>query len=148
MSSFSRRLQAAVAEEEPRLRSISDQFSGDRPEDGERWSKKQELGHLIDSAVNNRVRFIRAALESQYCGPSYDGRGWVDLGGYAEMVWTDLIDLWATSNRSLAIVLDRIPPDRMTAECRIGNADAVTLEFLIDDYISHMQHHLDHIIAV
>jgi hypothetical protein len=148
MNSFSRRLQAAVAEEEPRLRAISDQFAGDRPEDGQRWSKKQELGHLIDSVVNNRIRFIRAALEGQYSGPSYDGRGWVDLGGYAEMFWTDLIDLWKTSNRALAIVLDRIPPDRMTAECRIGDADAVTLEYLVDDYISHMQLHLDHITGV
>jgi hypothetical protein len=42
--------------------------------------------------------------------------------------------------------LERIPEDRLKAECRIGDGPAVTLEFVIDDYIRHMQHHLDHIL--
>ena len=54
-----------------------------RPGGGEGWSRKQELGHLIDSATNNRVRFIRATLEGQLSGPSHDARKWVELGGYA-----------------------------------------------------------------
>src|SRR6202011_6128744 len=110
-------LQSVIAEEEPRLRAISEESASARSGDGEAWSMKQELGHLIDSATNNRVRFIKAALESQYSGPSYDGIGWVELGGYSEMPWTDLIDLWKMLNRALAVVLDRIPRERLSTVC-------------------------------
>jgi DinB superfamily len=147
MNSFSARLHTAIAEEEPRLRAISEESASARLRGGEGWSKKQELGHLIDSATNNRVRFIKAALENQYSGPSYDGNGWVELGGYSGMPWTDLVDLWKMLNRALAVVVDRIPRERLPARCRIGESEAVTLEFVIDDYILHMQHHLDHILA-
>jgi hypothetical protein len=146
MTPFSARLQRAIAEEEPRLRAISDTSAAVGPS-GEAWSKKQELGHLIDSATNNRVRFIRAALDGQFVGPSYDGRGWVEMGDYAAMPWSDLIVLWKALNQALAAVLGRIPPERLSAECRIGEHPAATLEFVIDDYILHMQHHLDHILS-
>lgn len=146
MSSFSSRLQRAIAEEEPRLLAISDSSAGASPQ-GDAWSKKRELGHLVDSATNNRARFIKAALEGQYAGPSYDGVGWVEMGGYGAMPWSDLIDLWKALNLALAVVLDRIPADRLSAQCRIGEEPAVLLEFVIDDYILHMQHHLDHILA-
>jgi hypothetical protein len=73
--------------------------------------------------------------------------GWVKLGGYATTPWQEVIDLWKSLNQSLAAVLEAIPADRFTAQCRIGDGDPVTLEFLIDDYIVHMQHHLDHIFS-
>src|SRR3954471_23262291 len=62
------------------------------------WSRRQELGHLIDSAANNHVRFVVAALEGRYSGPTYDADAWVDLHGYAGMDWTDLVDLWYSMN--------------------------------------------------
>jgi hypothetical protein len=135
------------AEAEPRLRAIAEASAGAVPSDPEGWSSKQELGHLADSAINNRVRFIKAALEGKFTGPSYDGPGWVKLGSYASTPWPDVIDLWKSLNRSLAAVLDAIPAERFTAPCRIGNSGPVTLEFLIDDYLVHMQHHLDHIFS-
>ena len=121
--------------------------AGERPQEGHAWSKKQELGHLIDSATNNRVRFIRAALEGEFAGPSYDGRGWVELGGYEDVPWVELIALWEGLNRALAVLVERIPVERLKAPCRIGEAETVTLEFVIDDYIQHMQHHLDHLLG-
>jgi len=85
MSEFSQTLRAAVAAAEPRLRAISEAAACAAPSDPQAWSKKQELGHLVDSATNNRVRFIRAALDGEFAGPSYDGPGWVRMGGYATM---------------------------------------------------------------
>ena len=35
------------------------------------WSPRQELGHLIDSAANNHIRFVRAATEPEFSGPGY-----------------------------------------------------------------------------
>lgn len=145
MTSLAERLASTIADEEPRLRAVTDQSTGSRPGGSDGWSKKEELGHLIDSATNNRVRFIKAALEGEYAGPSYDGRGWVDLGGYVEMCWTDLVEVWALLNKAIVFVVKRIPQKRLSAQCRIADASPVSLQFIIEDYILHMQHHLDHI---
>jgi hypothetical protein len=146
MNDFAERLRSTVAHEEPLLRAIADSSANASP-DVQRWSKKQELGHLVDSATNNRVRFAKAALEGRFEGPSYDARGWVDLGGYARMGWTELVDLWKALNMALATLVSRIPEERRTAECRIGESLPASLEFVVDDYIEHMQHHLDHILS-
>jgi hypothetical protein len=146
MNDFAERLRRTVADEEPLLRAIPDSAANASP-DPQRWSKKQELGHLVDSATNNRVRFAKAALEGRFDGPSYDSRGWVELGGYAQMPWAELVDLWRALNIALAALVSRIPEERRSAECRIGESLSAPLEFVIDDYIQHMQHHLDHILS-
>lgn len=141
------RLCRVVSEEQSRLRAISEIDAGKRADGSEGWSIKQELGHLVDSATNNRMRFITAALQGQYSGPTYDGPGWVALGGYADMPWSDLVQIWEELNQALARVIERIPEHRMTAHCSVAESKPVSLEFLIDDYIRHMQHHLDHILS-
>ena len=47
------------------------------------WNAKQVLGHMIDSSLNNHQRFVRAALEEKYEGPTYEQQGWVEMHGYA-----------------------------------------------------------------
>lgn len=147
MNLLAQRLRTVIEEEEPNLRSLPEDAADARADGGKGWSRKQELGHLIDSATNNRVRFVKAALEGAYDGPTYDGCGWVDLGGYTTIPWDDLIELWRRLNSALAVLLDHIPQERLLAMCRIANAKPLTLEFIINDYILHMQHHLDHILA-
>jgi len=139
-------LEKTVREEGPKLRTISEEAAATRPGAREGWSRKQELGHLIDSATNNRVRFIVAALNGKYTGPTYDGRGWVELGGYSDTPWTDLVELWTRLNEALASAIERIPEERLSAECNVNEGGPVSLEFLIRDYVLHMQHHLDHIL--
>jgi hypothetical protein len=147
MDSLAERLYLVIADEEALLRAVTEQSANTRLGGAEGWSRKQELGHLIDSAVNNRVRFINAALQGEYSGPSYDGVGWVELGGYSEMPWADLIDTWIRLNKGIVVTLKRIPVERLSAHCRIGDASPVTLQFVIEDYILHMRHHLDHILS-
>jgi hypothetical protein len=146
MDNLAEMLRRTVAHEEPLLRAINDSSASAGPGPS-RWSKKQELGHLLDSAVNNRLRFVKAALEGRFEGASYDPQGWVDLGGYDQMPWADLVDLWKALNTALAALVARIPGERRTAECRIGESPVASLEFVVDDYIRHMQHHLDHILS-
>ena len=145
--SLAQGLLETIAREAPRLRAITDQDAQTRPGGSDGWSRKQEIGHLLDSATNNRVRFIAAALEGRYSGPTYDGVGWVEIGGYAHAPWTDLIDLWESANHALATAVSNIPEKQLSAPCRIGAHETVSLHFLIEDYILHMQHHLDHILA-
>src|SRR5712672_259117 len=115
----SQRLDDVLAAEEPNLRAISEPVAGTRPGGGPGWSRKQELGHLIDSAANNRARFIVAALEGSFNAPGYDGPGWVELGGYTEMPWNKLVDLWKLLNQAILPLLDRIPAERLSAPCVI-----------------------------
>lgn len=97
---------------------------------------------MLDSAANNHQRFVRASLDGEYSGPFYDQLGWVDAHGYTELSWTILLEWWKTYHDILRSVIDRIPEVRMTAICRVGSDEPVTLQLLIEDYIVHQQHHL------
>ncbi len=135
----------AIERELPALRVITEAEAGRKPAPG-KWSQKEELGHLLDSAANNHLRFVRASLEPEFRGPGYEQDAWVSLHGYHEMVWEDLVDFWQRYNRFLAHLVRRIPADRLPRQCVVGQGKPVTLRFLIEDYILHMQHHLDHIL--
>jgi hypothetical protein len=143
---LSQDLQDAVAREQPRLAAISESGAQKRQGDGRGWSRKQELGHLLDSATNNRFRFATAALADAFVGPTYDGDGWVALGGYDSTSWNAVLNLWCALNQSLVTLIANIPDEKLTVECKIGAHPGVTLGFLIEDYILHMQHHLDHVL--
>jgi hypothetical protein len=143
---LARDLANAVERESPTLRAITDEAAMTPLREGV-WSRKQELGHLIDSATNNHVRFVRGSLEPEFHGPSYDGNGWVALHGYAELPWIALIEFWERYNRFLVDLVARIPEERLKTPCSIGSSSPVTLGFVIEDYIAHMQHHLDHILG-
>src|SRR3954451_5851632 len=94
------------------------------------WSRKEILGHLIDSALNNHQRFVRAALDGSYEGPSYSQADWVNIHGYASMPWASLLEHWTVQNRLLAEVVGHIPEARLEALCRVGSNSPVTLQFL------------------
>src|SRR6476660_1623273 len=76
-----------------------------RPRGPGKWSPKQIVGHLIDSAVNNHARFVRAQLQDDLVFPGYDQDGWVRLQRYADAPWEDLVALWAAFNRHIAHVM-------------------------------------------
>ncbi len=110
------------------------------------WTRKQVLGHMIDSAANNHQRFVRATLDGQYSGPGYKQEGWVGLHGYAELPWPTLLGWWAAAHQVLEIIVARIPEERLSAPCVVGEDAPVTLQFLIEDYIAHQRHHLAQIL--
>ena len=138
-------LEQAVREEFVRLQAISEREAGVKAAPG-RWSQKEELGHLVDSAANNHIRFVRASIEPNFRGPGYQQDGWVSTHGYQDMPWADLLDFWNRYNIFLARLIRRIPENLMERKCVVGESQPVTLQFLIEDYILHMQHHLDHVL--
>jgi hypothetical protein len=105
------------------------------------WTRKQILGHLLDSAANNRQRFVRAAIEGSYAGPKYAQDAWVATHGYASQPWDTLVRWWQTEHEILAAVVDRIPEDQLGAPCKVGDDEPVTLRFLIEDYLAHQRWH-------
>ena len=111
------------------------------------WSRKQVLGHLIDSASNNHQRFVRASLQGSLEFPGYDQDGCVRVQAIQEAPWPALVALWVAYNRFLAHVIAHLPVERLEAPCRIGAGQPVTLRFLVEDYVAHLLHHLRQIDA-
>lgn len=111
----------------------------------EAWSIKEIVGHLIDSAANNHQRFVRAQLTSEFAFPGYEQDDWVQLQGYQERPWLELMQLWALYNHQLAHTIRRIPESALRVTCRIGTNEPVTLHYLVEDYLVHLRHHLKQI---
>jgi len=134
-----------VGDMAPRLRAMTEAQAAHKP-GPDRWSKKEILGHLIDSACNNHQRFVRAQLERELTFPNYEQEGWAQCQRYAEADWALLIDLWAAYNLHLAWIVDHVAPGALETICRIGQNEPVTLGWLIEDYMKHMDHHLRQLI--
>ena len=100
----------------------------------DRWSKKEILGHLIDSAANNHQRFVRAQLTPRLEFPNYEQEFWVAAQSYATEPWPDLVNLWLLLNRHLLHVVKSMPASVLTHECAIGGKPAVPLRALIADF--------------
>jgi hypothetical protein len=108
----------------------------------DRWTIKEVLGHLIDSASNNHQRFVRAQFTAELKFPKYEQNEWVRCQFYNEMDWADLVEFWRRYNLHLAHVIRRVPADSLAVRCIIGDYQPVTLQFLIEDYVAHLKHHL------
>ncbi len=128
------------------LRDISEEQSLTAFREGG-WTRKEILGHLIDSALNNHQRFVRAALNGSYEGPTYEQAAWVNIHGYRSMPWANLLEHWRLQNLLLGEVVQRVPERSLDAPCRVGDNVPVTLRFLIEDYLVHLEYHLDQILA-
>lgn len=107
-----------------------------------KWTRLEILGHLIDSAVNNHQRFVRAMAEGDLAWPGYDQEAMVRVQQFGRANPGLLIVLWESLNLFLARLIAIIPEERLGALCTIGGHDAVTLRFLAEDYVGHMEHHL------
>jgi len=112
----------------------------------ERWSKKEILGHLIDSALNNLQRFVRCTYEENF-KLVYQQEEWVQAQHYQEANVDELFALWRLLNLQIATVLSNYPPERLQVLCDNSKEAASfhTVEWLAGDYIVHLKHHLDQV---
>ena len=127
-----------------KLSEISDEEFATKP-DPAAWSKKEILGHLIDSATHNHHRFVRTQFE--YIPKiSYDGDQWVNHSRYQSMSTDHLIRFWETYNRHIAEVVRLIPEEMLERTCDSGDPEMRTLGWLIEDYVVHLEHHLHQLV--
>jgi len=74
------RFRSGLAEVRQALLAVNPDLA-DLPWRANGWTRKQIVCHLLDSAANNRQRFVRAALDGAYTGPGYAQDAWVELQG-------------------------------------------------------------------
>lgn len=148
LDEFSKTIDDAVVQ----LKSITEENAA-RQDDPGKWSQKQILGHLIDSAANNHQRFVRAHFTSELVFQGYQQNEWVELQQYNTESWQDLITLWAAYNRHLVHVIRALPVETLTRPRVVHNLDQVafktventeptTLEYFVRDYVDHLRNHL------
>ncbi|HLX12537.1 MAG TPA: DinB family protein [Bacteroidota bacterium] len=123
-----------------KLRAYSEEEFSRKPAP-DTWSKKETLGHLIDSATNNHQRFVRIQFEDT---PAifYEQNEWNKHSYYAVMPGAHVIAFWEIYNRHLIEIVKAIPEPLLERTSETHDSQIVTLGWLIDDYLRHMEHHL------
>ena len=134
------RLQILVGEWTERLLRISEQDS--LKVVGSKWTRKQLLGHLIDSTSNNYQRFVRLQQGPLVGFPGYDQELWVAAGNYHQLPWVHLVEFWRLYNLQIATLIENIPA---SCEGNVWEGHDATLGFLVQDFTRHMLHHLTRI---
>ena len=108
-----------------------------------KWSKKEVLGHLIDSATNNHHRFVRGQFED-VPAISYDQDLWNKHNFYQQIDSVQLVHFWEQYNRHLLAMIKLLPARALENKVRTGSTEH-SLSFLIADYVAHLEHHLKQI---
>jgi hypothetical protein len=109
----------------------------------DKWSLREIVGHLVDSASNNHQRFVRLQDAPRLQFPGYQAERWVDIQRPNLLPWSTLVALWESYNALLLHLAAGVRP-----EC-LGNVWETpegprTLEYLIDDYHRHLRDHTEH----
>jgi biotin-(acetyl-CoA carboxylase) ligase len=128
-----------------KLSAISEEAASQKP-NPKKWSKKEILGHLIDSASNNHQRFVRLQIDNDIEFPKYKQDEWVAVQQWQQKNWKDIIALWNLYNEHIMHTLKYIDKSKLFNTITLGE-EIYTLQFLIDDYVDHMEHHLQQISA-
>ncbi len=110
-----------------------------------KWSKKEIMGHMIDSAQNNIRRFIVSQYEDT---PHiiYKQDNWVAISNYQNYDIADLVNLWYLLNKHVIVILKNMQPQIMQRECRTESPK--TIEWLAQDYVRHLKHHLYQVLEI
>lgn len=155
MQNFLDDFRETIETAEKRLLSISEQQSQISRAEG-KWSPKEIIGHLIDSAANNHQRFVRAQFSDELTFSGYEQEEWVRVQGYNQELWQQLVQLWKHYNLHLLHLMALVPESARTkprtlhnldliAWQTIAKSDTVTLEYFMRDYVAHMKNHLSQI---
>jgi hypothetical protein len=128
------------------------------PRAADKWSPKQIIGHLIDSASNNHQRFVRAQFTDDLVFAGYEQEGWVRAQDYQAEEWSELVQLWRLYNQHILHLMSRVPEEarlklrhkhnlHQIASDSLSEAEPVTLDWFMRDYVEHLKKHLKQILG-
>ena len=106
----------------------------------DKWTLKEMVGHLIDSASNNHQRFVRLQIDRKITLPGYEAEEWVGVSNIQTLKYKFLVGFWRMYNDYLLNLIEGVKPESMK-NVWVPADDEMTLEFLIDDYFAHMEIH-------
>ena len=123
----------------------------------EKWSKKEILGHLIYSATNNLIRFVKNQKSKELVFDTYDQEQWVNAGNYQNRSWNEVINTWTHFHYHMVHLMANVPEETLIKKLNRHNLDKIafrhlqkeestTLLYLMLDYIGHLEHHFLQII--
>jgi hypothetical protein len=138
------RLKTHIEEVPVKFAALSDKDVSTPPAPG-KWSKKEILGHLIDSACNNHSRFVRSMFEEEPIKiVKYKQDEWVNYQRYSKEDTQDIVNLWKAYNTHIVNIFNIFPEEKLNVKWDI-DGDTQTTEWLITDYVDHLEHHLEKI---
>ena len=154
---YARRLVDDVEGAVPALVAISDAASAVRPAPG-KWSPREIIGHLIDSASNNHQRFVRMRDRDDLVVEGYAQDEWVSAQRYQDSSWRELVLFWQLYNRHIARLMSATPAgDRDRPRARhnldqrafraVPTTEPASLGYFMSDYVDHLEHHLRQILG-
>lgn len=132
-------LAAAIRAAVPWLVTLSN-ADASLPEHEGKWCAKEIIGHLTDSATNNLARIVRMQITPEHM-PGYAQEAWVTLQHYRDREWAEILALWFALNEHIVWTIRHIPHTSLANRGTVAGSP-LTLGFLIEDYIAHLQHHL------
>jgi hypothetical protein len=109
----------------------------------DKWSLKQIIGHLIDSASNNHQRFVRLRLAPELIFPKYDNEAWLSAQDHNGFPWKDLVSFWSLYNEFLLHLISALPSDSLS-NVWINGAEKTALGELVRGYYEHLGKHVVH----
>jgi hypothetical protein len=146
---------AQLIDVETNLRTLSESIVN-HSRVGRRWTRKEELGHLIDSALNNHQRFVRRQIHQHVTPPmledgtlfidGYAQDEWVEVNYYSQRQWQDLVTLWVALNKQILHVMQYADEAAKYSPVVIDGGSPVLLHELMIDYVGHVKHHLEKIV--
>ncbi len=157
MSDYLNEFRQTIASASNQLLQITPEQSG-VPRAAGKWSPREIIGHLIDSASNNHQRFVRAQFTDDLVFAGYEQEGWVRVQDYQGENWPELVQLWKLYNQHLLHLMSRIPEEtrmklrykhnlHQIASDSLAETDPVTLDWFMSDYVEHMKKHLSQILG-
>lgn len=142
MENISRQIEALL-KEGTRIFMHASEDELSRKADPDKWSKRETLGHLIDSAVHNLVRFTEARYLAQpYRHRPYDQNALVRLNDYQNQETEDLLVLWLSLNKRIAFLIANVSADDLLIPIVLDDGKTKDLKFLMTDYVDHLAWHL------
>lgn len=136
---------------------ISDDASA-RPRSEGKWSPREIVGHLIDSASNNHQRFVRAQFTDDLVFAGYEQEGWVRAQNYQGEDWAELVQLWKSYNQHILHLMSHVPEEtrmklrykhnlHQIASDKLREDEPVTLDWFMRDYVDHLKKHVKQILG-
>lgn len=129
----------------PLLRAMPMSRVAEKPQP-DKWSKKEIIGHLIDSAGNNQQKFVRTMAQPHLDFVGYDQNHWVESQHYQAATWASLLDFWVSYNHHIAHIIEHAAPSVLDNTISINGSEKFTLRFIMADYAQHLTHHLTQIL--